>query len=134
MAVKCTVRKDTVVISLKRSDLIINTYLKYRLIVKGARGVFSIADDQNRVLMKDTDFPSPQNEYICQWPKDQNDIPPENDLVYTLSVSFITAVKYTYIIEKCKPDGTCVETLKDIDYESTDSKDVYNASLRIIFT
>ena len=69
MAAIRIVRKETPSIKLKRTDLRNGEYLLYRLKVWGDRGVFTLADSEEKILMQDTDFPVPQQEFVCIWPK-----------------------------------------------------------------
>ena len=95
MNVARTVRNETKAISLKLSDLYNGEYLLYRLKVWGSQGIFSIVDEKSRVLMKYSDFPNSQQEYLLKWPKTPADIPAEKDIIYTLAVSFMKATKYS---------------------------------------
>ena len=134
MAVARTIRNETKTISIKLSDIKNGEYLLYKLKVGGNQGIFSIVDEKSRVLIKSPDFPNPQQDYLLKWPKTPSDIPPEKDIIYTLVISFVTATKYTYVVEYFKTDGSLPVTLKDIDYESRNVTDSDYNTLRIIFT
>jgi hypothetical protein len=134
MNVARTVRNETKSISLKLSDLNNGEYLLYKLKVWGTQGIFSIVDEKSRVIMKSTDYPNPQQDYICKWPKTPTDIPAEKDIIYTLVVSFGSAKKYSYLVELYQPDGSLPVTLKNIDFESEDAVDSDYNTLRILFT
>ena len=132
MAAIKIVRKETPSIKLKRTDLRNGEYLLYRLKVWGDRGVFTLADNEKKILMKDTDFPAPQQEFFCIWPKKKNEIEGEKDLLHTLSLSFVTANKYNFSVQHHKTDGSQIELLEDIDFESTDAKDEGWTALRVL--
>jgi len=134
MSVARTIRNETKAISLKLSDLNRGEYLLYKLKVWGAQGIFSIVDEKSRILIKSTDYPSPQQDYSRKWPNTPEDIPAEKDIIYTLVVSFIKATKYTFIVEYCKGDGSLPVTLKNIDFESENVSDSDYNTLRILLT
>ena len=134
MAVARTIRNETKAISLKFEDLNKGEYLLYKLKVCGAQGIFSIVDEKSRTLIKSTEFPNPQQDYLRKWPNAQEDIPAEKDIIYTLVVSFNKATKYTYIVEHHKADGSTPVTIKNIDFESMSSTDSDYNTLRILFT
>jgi hypothetical protein len=134
MTVERTVRKETKAISLKLSDLNKGEFLLYKLKVWGDHGIFSLVDEKSRVLIKNNDFPRPQQDYSYKWPQTRSDIPPENDIIYTLAVSFTRASKYTYTIEHFKSDGSKPVTLKDIDFTSQNAADSDYNTLRVLFT
>ncbi|MCX6121622.1 MAG: hypothetical protein NTX44_08385 [Ignavibacteriales bacterium] len=134
MNVARTVRNETKAISLRLSDLNNGEYLLYKLKVWGSQGIFSIVDEKSRVLMKYSDFPNPQQEYLLKWPKTPADIPAENDIIYTLAVSFMKATKYSYAVEHYKADGSSPVTLKSIDFESQKALDSDYNTLRILLT
>ena len=134
MTVVRSVRKETKSISLKLSDLHRGEYLLYNLKVQGSQGIFSIVDEKSRVLLKNTDFPNPQQDYSYKWPKTSSDIPPEKDIIYTLAMFFTQASKYTYTVECFKADGSKPITLKDIDFTSENAADSDYNTLRLLFT
>jgi hypothetical protein len=134
MNVARTIRNETKAISLKLSDLNNGEYLLYRLKVEGSQAIFSIVDEKSRVLMKYSDFASPQQEYLRKWPKTPADIPAEKDIIYTLAVSFMKATKYSYAVEHYKADGSIPVVIKSIDFESQKTLDSDYNTLRILLT
>lgn len=132
MAAIKVVRKETPLIKLKRTNLRNGEYLLYRLKVWGSRGVFSLVENEKKFLMRDTDFPAPRQEFVCIWPKRKNEIEEEKDLLHTLSLSFATARKYNFSIQHHKTDGSQIELLQDIDFESDDTKDEDSTALRVV--
>ena len=129
MSVARTVRNETKAISLNSADLFRG---EYKLKVWGPQGIFSIIDEKSGVLLKSTDYPQPQQEYIRKWPITPDEIPPEKDIIYTLVVSFIRATKYSFTVELVKPDGSLPVTLKSIDFESKDANDSDYNTLRVL--
>jgi hypothetical protein len=134
MSVARTIRNETKAISLNLSDLKNGEYLLYKLKVWGSQGIFSIVDEKNRILLKSTDFPGPQQDYIRKWPISPAEIPKENDIIYTLVVSFINAQKYNFVVELNKADGSQPVTLKNIDYESEKATDSDYNTLRVLLS
>jgi hypothetical protein len=134
MSVARTIRNETKAISLNLSDLKNGDYLLYKLKVWGSQGIFSIVDEKNRILLKSTDFPGPQQDYTRKWPISPAEIPAESDMIYTLVVSFIKAQKYNFVVELNKADGSQPVTLKNIDYESEKATDSDYNTLRILLS
>ena len=134
MSVARTVRNETKAISLKPTDLRNGEYLLYKLKVRGAKGIFSVVDEKGRVLMKNNDYPDPEQEYLSKWPNTPADIPAEHDIIYTLVVSFIAATKYSYVVELVKGNGSMSEVIKNIDFESENAGDSDYNTLRVLFT
>lgn len=134
MSVARTVRNETKAISLKLSDLKNGEYLLYKLKVWGAKGIFSVVDEKGRVLMKNNDYPGLDQDYVRKWPKTPTDIPVENDIIYTLVVSFVAATKYSYIVELVRENGALSEVIKNIDFESENAGDSDYNTLRVLFT
>ena len=134
MSVARTVRNETKAISLKLTDLRNGEYLLYKLKVRGAKGIFSVVDEKGRVLMKNNDYADPEQEYLSKWPKTPADIPTENDIIYTLAVSFATATKYSYVVELVQENGSFSKTIKNIDLESENAGDSDYNTLRVLFT
>ena len=132
MAAIKIVRKETQSIKLKYTNLRNGEYLLYRLKVWGNRGVFTLSDNEKKILMKDTDFPGPQQEFVCIWPKKKNEVEGEKELLHTLSLSFATASKYNFSVQHHKTDGSQIEVLEDIDFESDDVKDEGWTALRVV--
>ncbi|RPI03352.1 MAG: hypothetical protein EHM64_12405 [Ignavibacteriae bacterium] len=134
MSVERTVRNETKAVALKLSDLKNGEYLLYKLKVWGPQGMFSIVDEKSRIILKQTDYFSPEHVYTRKWPKDPEDIPAEKDIIYTLMVSFRKAAKYSYDVELYRPDRLLPVTLKSIDFESTNARDSDYNTLRVLLT
>ena len=128
MAVKRTERTNK---SAVKVNLLGGEYIDYSLTVSGARGVFALADRKDRPVMKDTDWPAPQQTYHKRWPQETPQAPPENGEVYSLAMSFITALKYTYVVKRCQADGKLLQIIKDIDFESQIPQDTATVSLTV---
>jgi hypothetical protein len=71
---------------------------------------------------------------VRKWPKTPTDIPVENDIIYTLVVSFVAATKYSYIVELVRENGALSEVIKNIDFESENAGDSDYNTLRVLFT
>ena len=69
-----------------------------------------------------------------KWPKNPTDIPSENDIIYTLVISFFAAAKYSYTVEYHKTDGSMPVTLKNIDYKSENTADSDYNTLRVLLS
>jgi hypothetical protein len=134
MSVARTVRNETKAISLKLSDLRNGEYLLYKLKVWGAKGIFSVVDEKGRILMKNNDYPDQEQDYVRKWPKTPADIPAENDIIYTLAVSFNAATKYSYVVELVNENESLSKTIKNIDFESDNAGDSDYNTLRVLFT
>lgn len=128
MAVKRTERTNKSAVKVKVSG---GEYLDYSLTVSGARGVFALADSKNRPVIRDTDWPAPQQVYHKRWPQETPQAPPEDGEVYTLAISFITALKYTYVVNRCQANGKVLQVIKDMDLESQISQDNASVSLTV---
>ncbi|HLF20700.1 MAG TPA: hypothetical protein VI704_07905 [Bacteroidota bacterium] len=131
MAVVKTSRKDQAAIQLKRGDLLAGQYLEYKLVVSGSQAVFALVDDKKRVIMTNNDFPPAQQEYKRKWPLNSAEIPAEADVTHTLTLSFISATKYVYVVRHYDKGDNEVALVKDIDYESDDANDKTFNTLRI---
>ncbi len=84
--------------------------------------------------MKSADFPEPQQDCLRKWPETPSEIPTEKDIIYTLTISFNEASKYSYVVEYYKADGSLPITLKNIDYKSENAADSDYNTLRILLT
>jgi hypothetical protein len=90
--------------------------------VSGGMPAFVFA--RNNVAVHSADqFPGhPKKRY--QWILSAEDGSlPIGDAAYALNVSFLGALKYTYLMEHCDEFGARLKLLKDIDYESADPHD-----------
>jgi hypothetical protein len=133
MSVARKIRNETKAVSLKLSDLKNGEYLLYKLKAWGPEAIFSIVDEKNRILMKNTDFRNQQHDFSYKWPSTPADIPSEKDIIYTLVVSFKSATKYSYNVELHKADGSSPVTLKSLDFESEKATDSDYNTLRVLF-
>lgn len=133
MAVVRTIRNEIKTVSLNLSDLNKGEYLLYKLKACEGKGIFSIVDEKSRVLMKSPDAFDSQQDYLLKWPRTLADIPPENDIIYTLVMFFNKSKKYSYIVEHHKANGSFPVILKDIDFESENPADSDYNTLRVLF-
>ena len=128
MTVTVNCSKNEVVV---RLDLTHDEYLLYYIEVTGAKGIFALLDNKNRLIFSQEDWPSPQKIYQRKWPQKPAEVPPENDFTQAMGFHFITTLKYIYKVTRHASDGTPLEVLKDCVYESNDPRDSYFESLRI---
>jgi hypothetical protein len=105
-------------------------FVHCELRVVGAQALFSFACT-HRPLRSAKDFP-PGDPFVWDHLKHAGDLDAPID-AYSLVLSFLQAIKYTFVMEHRKAAGTVLKTLKDVDYESTSPDDVFRDSL-IIFT
>ena len=98
-------------------------YIDYSLTVSGARGAFSLTDGKKRVVMMDSDWPASQRTFHRRWPLDTPQAPPEASVMHTLTFSFFTAFKYSYVASLCSADGKVLRIIKDMDFESQNPLD-----------
>jgi hypothetical protein len=112
-------------------------YLHYELTVEGAEPIFTFACKHKARLSEHDFVDHPKQIYKWTWGRADSldDLPnePEDsfDDVYVVTMSFITAVKYTLVVEQRDANDDVIQTLKDIDYESQDPVDTFTESLRV---
>lgn len=115
----------SVIVSLTNDE-----YLHYKLTVQGAEPVFTFAC-AHRALLSETDFPGhPKQVYEWDWGKKPADSDADDDM-YVVAMSFITAVKYTLLVEYRRSDNSVKETLIDADYKSQDPNDKFREILSV---
>ena len=125
---KRTVRKYTPTV---RVAITQGEYLFYRLTVWGAEGQFSFSCS-HRTLRSAADFPGhPKQVYEWTWGQKASDKDDDDD-IYGVRMAFITATKYTLLVEHRRKDGSVIQLLTDIDYESTDPGDSYQEDLHVV--
>ena len=105
-------------------------FVHCELRVVGTQALFSFACT-HRHLRSGTDF-QPGHAFVWDHLNHAGDLDAPSD-AYSLVLSFLQAIKYTFVMEHRNGAGAVLKRLKDIDYESTSSEDVFRDSL-IIFT
>jgi hypothetical protein len=123
---KRTVRKHVGAVQVKLSA---GEHLAFKTTVEGAEAVFTFACEHKARRSAD-EFPGhPKQVYEWTWGKAANDSDASDD-EYGVRMSFVSATKYTLLVEHRKND-TVLAALKDIDYESQDPTDKFTETLRI---
>lgn len=106
-------------------------YLFFRLTVQGNVPIFTFAC-QDKPRLSEHEFPGhPKKVYEWAWSKNGSESDRESD-VYGVTMSFFTAIKYTLVVEHRESDDSVIDTLKDIDYESTFHADNFTETLRVL--
>jgi hypothetical protein len=129
-----TVREHDVAALIKLS---VGEYIHYQLTVQGAEPIFTFACTHSDRLSADNFDGHPKQVYEWTWGRSGSldDLPNEpadsDDDTYVVSMSFITAIKYTLVAEKRDANDDVMRTLKDIDYESQDPEDSFTEILRV---
>ena len=128
VAGKLTIREFDAAVKVRVSQ---GEYLFFRLTVKGAEPIFTFACKHKARLSEHQFAGHPKKVYEWTWSKGQN----ESDLpmdMYAVGMSFITAIRYTLLVEHRDQNDGLIDLLKDIDYESTHSADNFTETLRVL--
>lgn len=105
-------------------------YLVYEVSFRGAQPLFTIVD-QHGVIVMDPKDKVDAGTFRKKWPAKKSDVKIPDDLNHTLSMSFIAAVEYDYVVTMYSKAGKKVEVCKNCSYSSTTSTDTYHVPLRI---
>jgi hypothetical protein len=122
---KMTIRENdnAVMVNISKGE-----YLYYKLTVEGAIPIFTFAcTDKPRFS---ADHNHPHKVYEWTWCKDSDDSDSPDDL-YGVAMLFMTAIKYTLVVEHLDKSKNIINTLKDIDYESQEPSDNFTEVLRV---
>lgn len=125
---KLVIRKDLLAVEVRSSET-----LKYTLDVSGAQGIFTFACE-HKARKSDQDYPPHQSQYAWTWkcPDDADDGGAAGGDEYVTRMLFLTATSYTYKVIHLDSAGNQKAVIKDLDASSTDSRDIYSSSLRVI--
>ncbi len=125
---KLVIRKDLLGVEVKSGET-----LKFTLDVQGAQGIFTFACE-HKPRKSEQDYPGPQARYAWDWkcPSDADDGGAVAGDEYVTRMLFLTATSYTYKVIHHDSTGNQKNVLKDLDASSTDSRDIYSSSLRIV--
>lgn len=105
-------------------------YLYYKLTVSGAEPIFTFAC-KHKARFSEHQFAShPQREYEWTWCENSDESDSSDD-VYVVAMLFITAVKYTLLVELRDNGHKLINKLKDIDFESQEPSDNFTEILRV---
>ena len=105
-------------------------HLHYFVTVAGQRGVFTLSC-AHKTHFRASDFGPPKQNYDIVWERSQADEGPNDDGDdYTFSMSFITALMYTVVVElhDAAHDIVGDGLVLDADYESDNSEMFCNES------
>ncbi len=122
---KLVLRKDKLRVEIKGGESV-----KFNLMAKGDEAVF-VFGCEHKARQSERDFPEhPCPTYRWTWkcPEDED----ATEDLYQVRMLFLTATSYTYKATHVRADGAEIEILKDLDASSSDSRDKYPSSLRII--
>jgi hypothetical protein len=127
VAGKLTVREFDGAVKVRISS---GEYLFFRLTVQGAVPLFTFAC-KHKARLSEHEFPGhPKKVYEWTWSKgaDESDV---SDDMYGVAMSFLTAIRYTLIVEHRDAQDNLINLLKDIDYESNHPADNFTETLRV---
>lgn len=113
-------------------------YLFYKLTVKGAESIFTYACKDRARLSEHQFSGHPKQVYEWTWcrgsalkPNAPNEQSDADDDLYAVTMAFITAIKYTLLVEQRRQDDSVVRTVKDLDFESKAPEDTFTETLRV---
>lgn len=124
---KITIRENDNAVMVNVSS---GEHLHYKLTVKGAEPIFTFACKHKARLSEHEFNGHPKKVYEWDWCKSMDESDSTDDL-YVVAMLFITAVKYTLLVEHRDNKGSLVNKLKDIDYESQEPTDNFTEILRV---
>ncbi|HEY6189857.1 MAG TPA: hypothetical protein VIW80_19545 [Pyrinomonadaceae bacterium] len=106
-------------------------HLHFRLTVQGAEPIFTFGC-ADRSLLSEHEFAGhPKKVYEWDWGLAAGDIDNADDM-YGVAMIFLTAVKYTLLLEHRNKDSKLIKVLKDIDYESQAPEDNFTEIIEIL--
>lgn len=123
---KVTVRTDRVSTSVNLTG---GEFLSYKVSVQGPVPDFTFSCS-HRSRFSASELPGhPKDVYEWDWKQDDKD---GDDDEYGLLMSFTGATKYTLVVQVRSSSGAVRKTVKDVDYESSEPKDSFLASLLVL--
>jgi hypothetical protein len=123
---KRTVRRNEVAATIKAS---VGEFIHCEVTVVGTQAEFAFAC-RHRPIKSAADF-APGGALEWDFFKNGGDADAAMD-EYALVGVFLQARKYTFVMEHCDAQGSVLATLKDLDFESTDSTDVFRTSITLL--
>lgn len=113
-------------------------YLFYKVTVSGAKPKFTYVFEQQTLSQNQFDG-DPKEIYEWTWCRSANLSPDSPNVTgnsandtQEVQMHFLTAIKYTLLIEQRHPDDSLVKVLKDVDYASQDPSDTFFATLQVL--
>lgn len=105
-------------------------HLFFRLTVQGAEPIFTFAC-KHKARLSEHEFPGhPKKVYEWTWSRSADESDASDDM-YGVAMTFLTAIRYTLLVEHRDAQGTLINLLKDIDYESQHPQDNFTETLRV---
>ena len=127
VAGKLTVREFDGAVKVRISS---GEYLFFRLTVQGAVPLFTFAC-KHQPRLSEHQFPGhPKKVYEWTWSKGTDESDAQDDM-YGVAMSFLTAIRYTLVVEHRDAEDNLINLLKDIDYESNHPADNFTETLRV---
>jgi hypothetical protein len=129
VAGKRTVRvyKGAVIVRFSQGE-----FLSFRLTAQGAEPIFTFAC-MHHALRSEHQFEGhPKQVYEWNWGRNPGQEIDADDDMYGVAMSFITAIKYTLLVEHRQQNGGLIKVLKDIDYESQAPQDNFTETLEVL--
>jgi hypothetical protein len=127
VAGKLTVREFDGAVKVRISS---GEYLSFRLTVQGAVPLFTFAC-KHKARLSEHEFPGhPKQVYEWTWSKGSDESDSSDDM-YGVAMSFLTAIRYTLVVEHRDAQDNLINLLKDIDYESNHPADNFTETLRV---
>jgi len=121
------VHKGAVIVRFSQGE-----FLAFKLTVKGAEPIFTFACMHRALLSEHVFEGHPKQVYEWEWGHNPGtEIDAEDDM-YGVAMSFITAIKYTLLVEHRAQDGAVIKVLKDIDYASQATGDNFTEILEML--
>lgn len=125
---KITIRVENVGVEVSLDE---GQYLFYRLTVKGALPLFAWSCEHvDRLVGGDFDG-HPKKVYEWTWCRGNTGDSDSDDDVYSLSMRFTSATKYTLLVQLRGSDDEMIATVKDLDFESQAPQDSFTSTLRV---
>jgi len=104
-------------------------HLHYFIQARGATPIFNLSCE-HRTLWSEQDFGPPAPNYDRVWPLTPGEVDAAED-EYGVSFSFFAATDYSLRVERHDANHKVLQMVKDIDYTSSDSQDIYVESFRV---
>jgi hypothetical protein len=127
VAGKLTIREFDGAVKVRVSQ---GEHLFFRLTVQGAVPIFTFACKHIPRLSEHEFSGHPKKVYEWTWSRGSDESDAGDDM-YGVAMSFLTAIRYTLLVEHRDQGGNLINLLKDIDYESQHPTDNFTEVLRV---